>query len=106
MKLLLIVWLLVAGTPYESLADLSGTNRTEVAARVIKIAKACIEKSPDLYRSVWGSPLNFDQAEVQAQPDPDTMRVAIPEKTPKGKPQGVGILVNIKTRQCAKLTLE
>jgi hypothetical protein len=76
----------------------------ELAKRALDLARACIEKSPAGYRSVWGSPLNFDQAQFNQRVEPDHVNVFVSETAARGKPQGVGIDVNTKTGECVNFT--
>lgn len=76
----------------------------ELARKALDFAKACIGKSPEGYRSVWGSPLNFDQAGFSQRIEPDHVSVRISERAGRGMPQGVAIDVNIKTGECVNFT--
>jgi hypothetical protein len=102
-RLVLAVLVLLGGS-VKSIADPTGRGVSpELKARVVKLAKSCVQKAPDRYPSVWGSPLEFDKSDVHVRTEPDVMYIKIPEKAPKGKPQGVALEVNLKTGQCTLL---
>lgn len=98
-----IVIALIAGAAMRSSADQPSKISPELLARAVKIARRCVDQTPERYKSVWGSPLDFDRAYALARPVHDALSVAIPEKDPKGKPQGVDLEVNFKSGVCTRL---
>jgi hypothetical protein len=76
-----------------------------VKRQVVDALKACIAKSPaGTYRGVWGSDLDFDRVEVRPREEADRYDVRVSEKAPRGKPQGIGVDVNLRTGECVNFT--
>lgn len=68
-----------------------------------EIGKSCVGKSPADFRSIWGSPLDFDRAGVSKGTGPNLVNVFIPEAAPRGKPQGLAVEINTNKGTCLKL---
>ena len=75
----------------------------DMATLALDMAKACVGKSPADFRSIWGSPLDFDRAGVSKGTGPNLVNVFIPEAAPRGKPQGLAVEINTNTGTCLKL---
>jgi len=76
----------------------------DVAKLALDIAKGCVGKSPATFRSVWGSPLNFDKAGMSTGNGTNRVNVFIPENAPRGKPQGIAVDVDTGTGACINFT--
>jgi hypothetical protein len=69
---------------------------------VLALAQACIAKSPAKYRSVGGSPLNFDKARFSSA-SPVRAIVSIPEIRPRSEPNGIRMFVDVQTGECGRV---
>jgi hypothetical protein len=76
------------------------------ASAAIALARRCVEADPAGYRSIWGTPLEFDRATAWQMDSTGTWIVSIPEVAPRGVPSGLDLEVDLATGAVVELPVE
>ena len=105
----MLLWLALGCGARPTTEGTTAEKRTDSAkSQALAAARACIKNEPERYASVWGSPLQYDRADVQSAPamGPRVFVVSIPEGAPQGLPLGRDVRVDLDTGECEPLDME